>query len=96
MSMNAGIRLTIHQVVLNSAMPVVIWDTLVPVRLLSSYPGPDAPLVIEQPVQWQSGKKIFHHVTVQKIYHSYQHIKVEEFSRRIGSEGPEPVIVIGL
>lgn len=96
MSMNAGIRLSIHQVVVNSAMPVAVWDTLVPVRLLSSYPGPDAPLVIEQPVQWQSGNKIFHHVTVQKIYRSNQHIKVEEFSRSIGSEGPEPVIVIGL
>jgi hypothetical protein len=96
MSMNAGIRLSIHQMVVNSAMPVVIWDTLVPVRLLSSYPGPDAPLVIKKPVQWQSANKIFHHVIVQKIYHSYQHIKVDEFSRNIGPEGPEPVIVIGL
>jgi hypothetical protein len=92
----AGIRLSIHQTRLDNAMPVMIWDTLIPIRQLISYPGPEAPLVIVRPIEMVRGKKFFYHVSAQKIYHLHQQIKIEELTRAIDSEQLESILAIGL
>ncbi|WP_460565976.1 hypothetical protein [Flavihumibacter cheonanensis] len=96
LSKDAGIRLSIHQTKLENAMPVRIWDTLVPIRQLTSYPGPEDPLIIEKPIEMVQGKKIFYQLTAQKIYRVNQQIQVEELSRGIGSNQLEAILSIGL
>lgn len=77
-------------------MPVIIWDTLIPIRQLISYPGPEAPLIIVKPIEMFQGKKIFYHVSAQKIYHLNQQIKIEELTRAIYSEQLESILAIAL
>ncbi|MCU0384448.1 MAG: hypothetical protein MUE38_00355 [Flavihumibacter sp.] len=81
---------------MENAMPVIIWDTLVPLRQLTSYPGPEDPLIIEKPLEMVQGKKIFYQLTAQKIYRINQQIKIEELSSGIGSDQLEAILSIGL
>ncbi|KYP15628.1 hypothetical protein [Flavihumibacter sp. CACIAM 22H1] len=92
----AGIRLSIMQSSFSGILPEMVWDTLLPLRQIAGFPGPDEPILIHKKLVFDPGKKHVIYLTAHKMYRIRQEIKVEEISKGVADLSNLLVLKIGL